>query len=64
LKSRFHQRADVVVVIGNSAVNQHEFLSGKGVVSFVKCPLMNVKLQTISQEFKLRNRLLLFYKKI
>jgi hypothetical protein len=52
LKGKFHQRAVVVLVIVNSAVNQHEFLSGKDVVSFVNCPILNVKLQIMSQEFK------------
>jgi hypothetical protein len=42
--------ADVVVVIDNSAVNQYEFLSGKDSVNCVNCALLNVKLQTVSQE--------------
>jgi hypothetical protein len=43
---------DVVVVIDNNAVNQYEFLSGKGDVNCVNCTLLNVKLQTVSQELK------------
>jgi hypothetical protein len=35
-----------------SAVNQYEFLSGKGNVDCVNCTLLNVKLQTVSQELK------------
>jgi hypothetical protein len=44
--------ADVVVGIDDSAVNQYEFLSGKDVVNCVNCALLNVKVQTVSQELK------------
>jgi hypothetical protein len=43
---------DVVVGIDDSAVNQYEFLSGKDDVNCVNCALLNVKLQTGSQELK------------
>jgi hypothetical protein len=48
----------VVVVIGNGAVNQHEFLSGKDAVGFVNCPLLNVTLQTMSQQLKPARRVI------
>jgi hypothetical protein len=44
--------ADVVVVKEDSVVSQYEFLSGKDDVSCVNCALLNVKLQTVSQESK------------
>jgi hypothetical protein len=40
------------VNIENSAVNHNEILSGKDVVSCVNCALLNVKLQTVSQQLK------------
>jgi hypothetical protein len=43
---------DAVVIMENSAVIHNEFLSGKDVVSYVNCALLNVKLQTVSQELK------------
>jgi hypothetical protein len=44
--------ADVVMGIDNNAVNHYEFLSGKDNVNCVNCALLNVKVQTVSQEFK------------
>jgi hypothetical protein len=44
--------ADVVVGIDDSAVNQYEFLSGKDDVNCDNFTLLNVKLQTVSQELK------------
>jgi hypothetical protein len=37
---------------GDSAVNQYKFLNGKDDVNCVNCALLNVKLQTVSQELK------------
>jgi hypothetical protein len=55
---------DVVVIIENGALNRNEFLSGKDVVSCVNCALLNVNSRLCRSNWNLRDKLLLFYKKI
>lgn len=49
---RHIKMVDVVVGINDGAVNKYEFLRGKDNVNCVNCALLNVKLQTVSQEMK------------
>jgi hypothetical protein len=49
---RHIKMVDMVVDIDDGGVNQYEFLRGKDNVSCVNCALLNVKLQTVSQELK------------
>lgn len=44
--------ANVVMGIDKSTDNQYELLSGKNDVNHINCALLNVKLQTVSQELK------------
>jgi hypothetical protein len=50
----------VVVGIYDRALNQYEFSSGKDDVNCVNCALLNLKLQTVSQELKSAQQIVAF----